>query len=264
MRHNQAMNEDDAALLDAMVRGREDLRLEQLRRAKAKWLANPSEPYLVTFSGPEEDRPHTFCPEDRIAEADCPNCRKPLLMLASFETQRLPFSLGDRAPSNLHLLYCWTCAIPYDWFSYRIGALGEVEVIEFLDRYADALGPAGPYEGYTGVFPQSRVGLRALTHEEQELALQLQARGEHPESLWYLTEEAHQIGGIPKIWNLRDDALCPMCSRAAPFFATICDNAVGQEFQADRTKTFTGNCGVRVVFHYCAACSVMKAYHSCD
>src|SRR5581483_10617814 len=108
------MQEGDEELLASMVDAREEHSLKKFQDAKAQWLANPSQPYLLTFSGPKTERPHVFCGSNEIAGAECPNCRKPLLRIASFLTAALPFSLGDTPPSYIHLLYCWQCAIPYD------------------------------------------------------------------------------------------------------------------------------------------------------
>jgi len=237
---------------------------EGLAATAERWNANPLGPHLLTFSGPLEDRPHTFCPGQTVAGADCPNCQKPLLCLLSLQTSKLPLRTSlPQAPVAIHLLYCWTCAIPFGPFSYRIHEDGRVEILQYLDRYSGCFGLAGPYDGYTGRYPESQVGLRALSVEEQGLARQLRADGEYPEAYRYLTHPVHQVGGVPMIHNPQT-VQCPTCRQASPFFATICDNAVGQEYQRDSALTFTGNSGVQMVFHWCALCAVMSAYHSCD
>lgn len=246
---------------EAMSQHREE-ELGKLSAEAERWQANPAEPYLLTFSGPLEDRPHAFCPSTPIQGADCPNCQKPLMRLLSLQTSELPFWNGH-GPASIHLLYCWTCAIPYDLFSYSIHADGSIEILRYLDSYGGSLGPDGPYEGFTGVFPESRVGLRALSPEEQRLALQLRSEDEYFEEYRYLTDAVHQIGGYPKIHNSQA-VECPSCGKLSPFFATICDNAVGQDFQPEASLTFTQNYGVQMVFHWCAPCAVMTAYHSCD
>ena len=60
------------------------------------------------------------------------------------------------------------------------------------------------------------------------------------------------------------EVFCGICGLPGPFFATICDNAVGHEHQSDESKTFTANSGVQMVFLYRAECSAITAYHSCD
>lgn len=234
----------------------------RLAEAAERWKADPAEPHVLTFSGPLEARPHRFCPSPTVPGADCPNCKKPLLHLLSLKADRLPFWTLP-SPAAIHLLYCWICAIPFDLFSYRIRQDGSVEILQYLDRSSDSIGPDGPYDGYTGIFPESRVGLRALSEEEQRIARQLSVGGEGPEEYRYLTEPIHQIGGFPLICNAYE-VQCPACDQAAPFFATIRDNAAGHDYQSDPLLTFTGNSGIQMVFHWCASCAVMTAYHSCD
>lgn len=229
-----------------------------------QWQADPAEPYLLTFAGRLEKRPHRFCPSAAIAGADCPNCKKPLLRLLTLQTSELPFWRSRaKVPAAIHLLYCWTCAIPYGRFGYRIRRGGNVEILKYKDHEAGAFGPDGPYDGYTGKFPERKVGLRALSGKEQKLALQLRADEEFDEKNRHLTDPVHQIGGIPMIYN-PEEVQCSACGRDIPFFATICDNARGQDYQADTSSTFVGCSSVQMVFHWCAACAVMTAYHSCS
>lgn len=235
---------------------------ERLAAEEAAWLANPAQPYLLTFSGNPEELPHRFCPKDPAPGSDCPNCKKPLLHLLSLDTTSLPFLVRPHLPA-IHLLYCWTCAIPYDRFRYRIQSDGSVEILQALDKYEYSFGAGGPYDGYTGIFPESPVGLRALSVEEQDLARRLQ-EGEHSSGEYrYLTEPVHQIGGMPMIYNW-EVVECSECGQTAPFFATICDNATGQDSQPEPSLTFTNYWGVQMVFHWCEACAIMTAYHSCD
>lgn len=252
------MEPSDEELYEAAMRHAAD----GVAAAAERWNANPPQPYIVTFSGPLEARPHRFCPSPNVPGAECPNCKKPLVHLLSLQTDQLPF-WSAHSPAAIHLLYCWTCAIPYDSFSYRIHPDGSIEILHYLDRYSDCFGPSGPYEGYTGVFPESRVGLRALSDVEQGIARQILVGEIVPEEYRYLTEPVHQIGGFPMIYNPQEVA-CPACAQGAPFFATICDNAVGEQSQFDPLLSFTGNCGVQMVFHWCTSCAVMTAYHSCD
>ena len=257
------MDEDQDGLLADWLETKQQDRTNQLLEYRANWRANPAEPYLLTFDGPLADRPHRFCGVNDVPGAECRNCKKPLLRMLTLTTAALPFSVGPHSPPRLHLLYCWTCALSYEPFSYRISPGGDVEILTSVDTSQGPFGPVGPYEGYTGVFPEIAVGLRALSKEEQELAVELHARQEFPKEHWYLTDPVHQIGGFPMAYNAQSMS-CPECGETAPLFATLADNAAGQEFQTDKAKTFVNNCGVQTVFHYCADCSVMTAYHSCD
>jgi hypothetical protein len=101
------------------------------------------------------------------------------------------------------------------------------------------------------VFPAKNVGLRPVTAEEEQRAREA------------ASDPVHQVGGYAMIYN-PGPVECTECGEHSPFFATIADSAVGQKSERDEKKTFTGNCGVQMVFHFCTACSVIAAYHSVD
>lgn len=237
--------------------------LAELRAAKATWKCVPEHGYLLTSPGDPKVGPHRMGGTQSIRGADCPNCKKPLLRVLTIDTSRSPFALTPSPPKFIHLLYCWTCAIPYGPLAYRLETDGAVELIEYLKEYDGVFGPEGPYDGYTGKFREVCVGLEALTEEEEELALLVWAGAESPPGKPHLGDIQHQIGGFPTIFNPQEPN-CPGCGAPAPFLATICDNAEGQGLQEDVMKTFTDNCGVQMVFHYCGPCRVITAYHSCD
>ena len=52
----------------------------------------------------------------------------------------------------IHLLYCWTCSIPFGVFRYRLMEDSSVQILEVPPAYEYAFGAEGPYEGYTGTF----------------------------------------------------------------------------------------------------------------
>lgn len=237
--------------------------LAELRAAKAAWKCAPERGYLLTFAEDSALGPHRMAGVNSIPGAGCPNCNKPLLRLLTLDTSQLPFRLIPSPPPFIHLLYCWTCAIPYAPLVYRLDAEGGVELLDYRKECEGAFGIEGPYDGYTGEFREVRVGLRGLTDEQEEQALIVRAGGECPPGEWYLDSMLHQIGGFPKIYNEQEPD-CLVCGQPAPFLATICDNSEGQDTQEDQQKTFTGNSGVQMVFHYCGPCRVVTAYHSCD
>ncbi|MCB1018978.1 MAG: hypothetical protein H6509_01165 [Bryobacterales bacterium] len=238
--------------------------LEDVRRARKAWMAEPPRGYLLMFDEEDVEQPHVMAGDHHVPGAECPTCNKPLMRLLTLDTSRLPFVLDPAPPAFLHLFYCWTCAIPFDFFAYRIDDSGGVEIVSYLKEYSGAFGPEGPYDGYTGVFPEARASLRPLTDEEEERVLLLRAEqvDETPEDR-LLNDVCHQIGGFPMIFNEMEEVLCPACSAPAPFFATICDNVGCQGNNYSAEHTFTGNIGVQMVFHWCGPCSVMTAYHSC-
>lgn len=236
--------------------------LAELRAAKAAWQCAPERGYLLTFPEAPALGPHRMAGTNSIRGAGCPNCNKPLLRVLTLDTKQLPFQLTPNPPPFLHLLYCWTCAIPYGPLVYRLDTDAGIELLDYMKECEGAFGPEGPYDGYTGKFREVHVGLQGLTDEQEELAL-LQRAGEYRPGGPNLDDTLHQVGGFPMIYNEQEPD-CPLCGNCAPFLATIADNAEGQGIQEDQKKTFTGNCGVQMVFHYCAPCRVVTAYHSCD
>jgi len=223
---------------------------------------NPEWGYKLDFSPSPSAVLHAFCGEHTIHGANCPNCNKPLLRLLSLNAADRVLNLDAARHPRVHLLYCWTCSIPYGEFSYRIGRDGSVTVLSVPPRKPDSeFGPEGPYDGYTGIFRRAEVALEPLSENEQQI---LEARhpadGEEPEEPYF----GHQVGGYPLIYN-PSKAFWPDCSTEMPLLASICNDAAGNNpFNDQEAETFTGNGGVQMVFHFCRACSIVTAYHSCD
>jgi hypothetical protein len=232
-------------------------------KANEQSKGNPEWGYKLNFSPAISDILHDFCGKDEIAGAVCPNCDKPLLRLLSLYSEDPLLNFDRNRHPSVHLLYCWTCSIPYGEFSYEINRDGSVKILKVPPRQPGTeLGPGGPYDGYTGLFPVRRVALQPLSEAQQQ---ELRARQ---------TEDApddidayfgHQVGGYPFIYNPRK-AFCPKCREEMPVLAAICDSTTGNDDFSDRPgETFTGSGGgVQMVFQFCRVCSVVTAYHSCD
>jgi hypothetical protein len=167
----------------------------------------------------------------------------------------------------VHLLYCWTCSIPFGDFSYRVEADGSISLLQVPARQPESeFGLSGPYDGYIGVFPHRYVALRPLTVDEQnKLAVRLSGNfDDDSEDEYDLYSARHQVGGQPFIDNPTSIS-CPVCSKEIPLLAAICDDATGNDpFGIKPEYSFAGNGGVQIVFHFCRVCSVISAYHSCD
>src|SRR5216684_1109247 len=91
-----------------------------------------------------------------------PDCSKPLLRLISLSATDPRLNLDPAKTSVVHLLYCWTCSIPYGVFSYHLRPNGSVELLDLPAPFETAFGPNGPYDGYTENFPLRTVGLIPL------------------------------------------------------------------------------------------------------
>jgi hypothetical protein len=164
----------------------------------------------------------------------------------------------------VHLLYCWTCSIPYGEFSYRINRDGGVNILQIPERQPDLeFGLEGPYDGYSGVYPLQKVSLTPMDdHDDAKLA---KARKDQEYDLGDdLFEPRHQIGGSPFIYNPQT-LRCPTCSKEMPLLASICNDATDNDRWRDEdSATFVGNGGVQMVFQFCRDCAIVSAYHSSD
>jgi hypothetical protein len=222
-------------------------------------LTNPEQGFSLIFEPLPAEAVYDFCGLHGIAGATCQSCSKPLLRILSLSANDSRLNVDPTITPAIHLLYCWTCSIPYGTFSYRIRRDGAVELLKLPPTNEYAFGPDGPYDEYTGVFPIKRVGLVALTKEEQRKQQKAQFDVDLALDLF---PQKHQIGGFPVILNSQE-VVCPVCSNAAPLFAAICDDASGnQPGDVQSSQSFTGNMNVQMVFHYCRGCSVVSAYHS--
>lgn len=229
----------------------------------AQSIGNPEWGYAVDFSPKPDDVIHQFCGVNNIPGAICPYCKKPLLRVLSLNAKDARLGIAPEKTAYVHLLYCWTCSIPYGEFSYKIKSDGGVEIVNLPPVYQGALGPDGPYDDYTGTFAAKDVALRPLTESTQrDLVAWLQSDSEDPNGLDdYLT---HQIGGVPFIYN-PSKAFCPSCKAGMPLLAAICDSAVDNNpYQKNAQNSFAGNGGVQMIFSFCRNCSVVSACHSVD
>jgi len=223
--------------------------------------------YWLAFGLEVEDSPHQFCGENLIDGANCPACKKPLLRLLSLKANDARLHLGHPEFPFIHLLYCWTCSIPFGHFVYQMQRTGGVELLSWESDYQWAFGTDGPYEGYTGLFPGQAVGLICISEEEnRKMQLYVEKGIESPvEGDRYLYGPRHQIGGSPLIFNAEGSIRCLLCEAEIPLLAAISDDAGPlTSTKSSVDKTFTGNYGTQMIFHYCRSCAVVSAYHSND
>ena len=218
--------------------------------------------YWLDFTPDNPEAIHDFCGPHEIRGAQCPYCAKPLLRLLSLNSSDPRLGFDAAKVHTIHLLYCWTCSIPYGEFAYRILPDDGIEILQIPPIYRYAFGVDGPYESYTGNFPHQRVALMPLSEKEHT---QLQAAAiSHTEPEMELATPRHQVGGYPFILN-PSVINCPSCSHEIPLLAAICDDATGNGTDDLAPEhTFTGNFGTQMIFHFCRDCSVVMAYHSND
>lgn len=232
---------------------------------------NPDQPpgdpdwgYRLNFDPPPSAIVHEFCGENRIVGAKCPHCEKPLLRILSLNAEDAVLNVDPEKTPMVHLLYCWTCGIPYGEFSYKNNFDGSVTLVKVPPQYDDAFGLDGPYDGYTGEFALRQVSLEPLDQENQEEYRTLWETPGADAVDMGLDISSHQIGGYPFIYNPQRTR-CPDCAEDMPLWGHICDDATGNSTNGVKAAdSFVDNCGVQMVFHFCRKCSIVSAYHSCD
>ena len=223
--------------------------------------SNPEYGLSLDFCANFSETVHDFCGPHEIGGTECPYCAKPLLRLLSLSSLDTRLNIDPARTPVVHLLYCWTCSIPYGTFSYHVRRDGTVELLELPRTWESAFGPDGPYDGYTGTFQMRKIGLVSLSTQEK----QSQEAAQTDLNLAFdLPIQKHQIGGLPIIGNPQP-IICPACSQSSPLLAVICDDATGNRpGEVASSESFTDNMSTQMVFHFCRDCSVVSAYHSND
>jgi hypothetical protein len=220
--------------------------------------------YWLNFTPEGDEVQHRFGGTPEFAGAGCPRCQRPLLRLLSLDTRDQALELKSPEVPYLHLLYCWTCSIPFGPFSYRLSLDGSVDLLEVPERIVELEhGLEGPYDGYTGVFPLQHVSLVPQS-AKQRTVLERHWKSHSDDTDSVLFEPRHQVGGHPFIYN-REERSCVECHGRMPLLATICNDAAGNNpWRQDSMNTFTDNGGVQMMFFFCENCYVISAAHSCD
>lgn len=185
----------------------------------------PRRGLALNFKPKKGDVTHEWCGKNSVKGADCPYCPKPLLRILTLSTADPLLEVEAAKTSAVHLLYCWTCSIPYGEFSYRIRPDASVELMQVPPVNQFAFGAAGPYDDYPGVFPGQKVALVPLS--EANTKEQAKARQDE-DTLLELLPGTRQLGGFPPIANPQEIA-CPSCAKLSPLLAMICDDASGNE-----------------------------------
>jgi hypothetical protein len=234
---------------------------------------NPDQPfgepewgYWLNFNDHGDQVLHDFCGEHNIVGAFCPNCERPFTRLLSLTTNDTVLNLDPDRLAVVHLLYCWTCSIPFGDFCYRIRRDGAIDLLTLPPRQREAEhGLEGPYDGYTGVFPHRKVSLEFISDQAQSaLRTWWHSTQGDIDKLGDLGEPRHQVGGYPFIYNPRKTK-CPECDQDMPLFAAVCNDAAGNDpWRTTAHETFVDNGAVQMIFHLCRKCSIVSAYHSCS
>jgi hypothetical protein len=231
------------------------------------FLSKPTQGYFVKFveTAPLVDQNHIFCGSHDIPGAICPNCEKTLLRFLTLNCKDQRLDLNECLVENVHLLFCWTCNIAQEPFFYEINEQG----VCLLKYEKGGAGENPPYDNYPIFFPEQKIRLSPISHEEQQALISL---NEVDSDKWHVLIDQkaldliknkefhfpkHQIGGIPFIAQWDRNLSCPVCANPMPFLAEIGNDAGGGD-------EFTGNCGIQIIYKFCRTCSTVACYHDCD
>ncbi len=225
--------------------------------------------FIRVLNDPAPRVAHRFCGEQHISGAWCQNCEKPLLKYLTID-HRDPVVHALCRAAPLHLLYCWTCTVPEDYFQYRAGD-DSVEILRYVEGacYRSPRYEEFPYRRYPRYFPEQVVELVPLSSDEQSFIKKCNREyigywwGNKPHHLDYLYGPMHQLGGEPWMANPLYDNFygwavkCAACGNDMPFLASF-DN------DATDGMVFTENSTVQMLYFYCKNCAVVAAIPQID
>jgi hypothetical protein len=218
------------------------------------WVAIPSKGYFVTPCAANEcEYRHMVGGSHEISNAQCPNCRKPLLRLLSLDAKDPRLTLEHDGLDFIPLFLCWTCNVAQAPFYYRLAGNGSVEIVAFERGGIEA---DFPYEGYPVVFPERPCRLEDIPYSVQQAFEEANA-GREIELGRDIRRPRHQVGGQPLVLDSYSAMRCITCQKRMAFLAAV-GNDSGTE------QGFVGNPYVQMLFHYCRTCQVIGVYHRTD
>ena len=170
-------------------------------------------------------RGHIFCGPNFIRGANCPNCKKPLLLFALFDTTDAVFKDKSFLPRSLPLLFCWTCIYAQDTSYYRIRGSTEIELLYCLQGKKEA---SFPYKDYPVFFPRGIIMLEQIDSREQEEISQINIGILADGDAQFIPETpAHRLGGELYYIQAPRDKICLLCGSEMSMLATVGNTALG-------------------------------------
>ena len=202
---------------------------------------------------------HYYCGIHDAHGVECPNCKKPLLRFLSLDTRDPRLELSDCPFKALPLLFCWTCKIAYDVFSYKILENNSIAIINYRKGL---IGNNFPYEDYPDHFREKPIILVPIKEEIQDFLKNLNDKAyssskykkEHRD--FFIPQ--HQIGGEPLMLEpLLAQLKCSQCKKRMPLFASIGN-------QSSSERGFANNPKVQVLYFYCQRCYIISCFQQCE
>jgi hypothetical protein len=191
--------------------------------------------------------PHQFCGDSGIANANCQNCGRTLLHIATLDASADPLLIPVRARiEKIVLLFCWRCAaarqmqyVVSDGSLHILDAARGIEADDF------------PYRNYPKSFPEDRFSLYQLADEP------LVELGDWNEISNDIEDPCHEFGGRPRLWQSMRAPNCANCDSEMLYFGTVANP------NAD-PRGFTDNIGVIMLFFLCSICPTIYATNQVD
>ena len=219
--------------------------------------SKPLQGYWVRRGSENSQFMHILCGPNDINGAQCPNCEKPLLRLLSLDASDPRLETYKCPTQYLPLLFCWTCNIAQEYFFYRIA----IDHIEIMHYGIGGVVTDFPYESYPKEFPQVMVHLEALSQEEQDIILRLNAGAldswSIPQKNVAFSVPTHQLGGEPLGYDGDFYPTCRTCGSRMRFFASI-GNTI------EETMKLTTDDYVQTLFFLCRKCWLICASQQAD
>ncbi len=209
--------------------------------------------FVLTY-GPGLRGPHRFCGVNETADAQCPNCKRPLLQLFVFDMNDRPLeSLGHALSADrLPLHWCWTCDILRGPLTYEL--LDRGRRIRLLTYNHGRFQPDTPYPDYPIYFPGTDSGL-----EEIPAVVSGQVRNLNRREIRLSTVDGeawarprHQLGGEPFFsGGLPGRRVCQQCGAEMELLGAVADKCTD-------ARGFASNEFVQLLFWVCPPCRILR------
>ncbi len=225
--------------------------------------------YIPEFNNIDEYN-HCIGGQHNINGADCPNCKKPLILHATINTTDERLNIKEQNFSNMHLLYCMRCSLSWYDFQYQILSNDKINILEVYhgetvhDDWNDAVGIDSFPKKSFGLIPvpghveklYDKLNSNIEISEDEEIEICKFTGNFAPQDVggYPVVDVSNQIGGRAFLSQRLDDPICTKCAKEMYFVASLTnDNKNNLKISFD---------SVQIVFFYCPECSVIHAQHS--
>ena len=209
--------------------------------------------------------------------AECPNCRKPLMLYLSLDSADQRLGLQDIGVDVLRLFTCLRCELTWHGFAYTILDETAIELVAYHvgcttwhDWYEDVsvdVFPRRPValvpipERVQELYDRLNDGDTLTEAEELEIAQATNSFAEEEVGGYPIVDVINQVGGRAFLPQRLDEPFCVCCAkqgheRQTLFVASLTnDPKDGLKIAHD---------GTQLVFYLCPVCRTVHFVQSCD